>query len=237
MNATPAQIITGPNGATYARQVFELKGPKPSRIQVRPRGPLVAARDGRSFLLSDVAAVVRATELPLLVDWEHGSEYGNTKAAGWISRLTTEADGVYGDVTFTPQGAADVASQSYRYSSPSLLLAPDTKEARQIVGVALTNRPALTMQAVSGFSAALSARLPAQRAPLPFAPASSPALSQRIAMPTNFSEKYNTHVPYGMEVEAYNDCRRHGMTHEAIVRSFQYAQEKSSRAKLEGRGA
>ena len=55
-------------------------------LHILPAGEDVHARDGRSFKVPDVDAVIRASELPMLVDWEHRSEFGETRAAGWIEQ-------------------------------------------------------------------------------------------------------------------------------------------------------
>jgi len=138
-------------------------------IQIMPFGPLVAARDGRSFIVSSLASVVQQTELPLLVDWEHRSEWGDTEAAGWVEELAIETaqdgsgkfprPGLWGRVSWTDKGKVDVASKAYRFLSPSLLLSHDTQDAQQVLAVALTNRPALNMEGIGKYRMALSARV------------------------------------------------------------------------------
>lgn len=136
-------------------------------IQIMPFGPLVSARDGRTLQITSLENVVRATELPLLVDWEHGSEYGQTRAAGWVEELHIENPGdgkfpragLWGRASWTADGQKDVASKAYRYLSPSVLLSSDTKDAQQLLAVALTNRPALNMQGIGTYREALSARV------------------------------------------------------------------------------
>ena len=173
--APKAQSIgTLPDGRELVRMLCEVevdeapsseagKAP-PEWIQLMPRGPLIEARDGRSFQVSDVLKVAAKTELPLVVDWDHESEWGKTRAAGWIEELRIqEGDGdmprpgVWGRATWTPEGKADVAARAYRFLSPVLILESESRDAQQIVSVALTNRPALRMHGLDSFRERLSA--------------------------------------------------------------------------------
>jgi phage I-like protein len=119
-------------------------------LHICPAGPLIVARDGRAFQLTDAAAVVRRTELPLLLDWEHDSERwdGSTAAAGWGEALEVRASGIWLRTAYTPQGTADVASKRYRYLSPVLELDAESRDVLSIVSVALTNKPALRMSQI-----------------------------------------------------------------------------------------
>lgn len=120
----------------------------PEWIHIAPAGKVVA-RDGREF---DFAGPITA-ELPLLLDYEHASEMpnGSTRAAGWIEELASRADGIWGRVRWTAQGASDVASLSYRYLSPVLVADKASRAVSRIVSVALTNTPALAMTAMDAF--------------------------------------------------------------------------------------
>jgi phage I-like protein len=124
-------------------------------LHICPAGPLVVARDGRAFQLTDAAAVVRRTELPLLLDWEHDSERwdGSTAAAGWGEELEVRASGIWLRTSYTPQGTADVASKRYRYLSPVLELDSESRDVLSIVSVALTNKPALRMSQIGDLAA------------------------------------------------------------------------------------
>lgn len=129
--------------------------------QVVPEGPFVQARDGRAFQISDALAVAAASELPLLVDWEHESESfcGSTEAAGWLEEIRVQLDavgdfpraGIWGRICWTAEGDSDVKGKVYRYLSPVLLLDAETSDVLQIVSVALTNRPALRMQGLDSY--------------------------------------------------------------------------------------
>lgn len=127
------------------------------KIHILPAGPVVVARDERIFQVTDLSAVIGASEVDrgLLIDWEHNSEKwdGSTEAAGWVTALemsdgTERAPGLWGTVKWTPRGKADIDSGSYRFLSPVLLMDSETREVTQILSVALTNKPALRMAAV-----------------------------------------------------------------------------------------
>ena len=84
-------LSTLSSGQQLVRCTFDLESTGDGSIHIMPSGPLVLARDGRSFQVSDAARVIAASELPLLVDWEHNSEFtSDTRAAGWISALSVE---------------------------------------------------------------------------------------------------------------------------------------------------
>ena len=58
--------------------------------------------------------------------------------------------GIWGKVEWTEDGRRDIASKAYRYLSPVVLMDGDSS-ALSIAAVALTNRPALQLEAVEGF--------------------------------------------------------------------------------------
>lgn len=136
----------------------------PEWIHIMPAGPLVEARDGRSFQVIDLLGVAAKTELPLVIDWDHESEWGKTRAGGWVEELRVQdsADGempragIWGRTTWTPEGEADVAARAYRFLSPVLILASESRDVQQIVSVAMTNRPALRMHGLDSFRERLS---------------------------------------------------------------------------------
>lgn len=176
-NAQIEHIGTLADGRSLVRVCCEVLPPEgasaPEWIQITPRGPLVQARDGRTFQINDNLRLLANTELPLLLDWEHESERpnGSTRAAGWIEELRWEDPasqpdgsafpraGMWGRVSWTSTGSSDVASRAYRYLSPVLLLDAETRSVEQIVSVALTNTPALRMHGLDSFREQLSARL------------------------------------------------------------------------------
>jgi len=136
-------------------------------IHILPGGPIVVARDERVFQVTDAESVLAASELPMLVDWEHESENpwgGSTRAAGWIEELSASdgserAAGLWGRVRWTGKGGEDVAQGAYRFLSPVVVIDSETRDAQQIVSVALTNRPALRMQEIGRFREQMSARI------------------------------------------------------------------------------
>ena len=102
MNRTTARNHdTAPSNSASAlcRELLWDSGDKPEWIQLLPLGPAVEGRDGRAWTMSDADAVVAASELPLVLDWEHATEIKAPKgdeapAAGWITELRVHRDGV-----------------------------------------------------------------------------------------------------------------------------------------------
>lgn len=170
------QVGRTEDGLSVVRLAFDLGSPSdggadgapapalPTRLHVVPAGPKVRARDGRSFSVSDPAKVIANSELPLLIDWEHRSEYGQSKAAGWIHGLEFVDDGspsagIWGTVeNWTTDGAKDVADKTYRYLSPVLVIDGESLEVFAILSVALTNTPALRLEALDAFRESMSRR-------------------------------------------------------------------------------
>lgn len=93
--------------------------------------------------------------LGLPIDVDHGPEKsGNTEAAGWVKKLTIKNDSeLWASVEWTPLGVELVQSKRYAYLSPSYLHDYKDEQGKShgtaLVGVGLTNRPFLTMAAVS----------------------------------------------------------------------------------------
>jgi len=134
-------------------------------IHILPAGPVVVARDGRTFQITDVLKVVADTELPLLIDWEHQSEWGQTRAAGWVESLEIESGkggfpqpGVWGRAVWTEEGTTDVQKRAYRFLSPTIRIDNETRDVVKVLAVALTNRPALSMQGLDSFRESMTAR-------------------------------------------------------------------------------
>lgn len=104
------------------------------RIRMLPIGT-ITLRDGRGpFTVADQAhaqAIVDASlayagnrDIPF--DYDHQllhaigpGKGGNAPAAGWVKRLTAEADGIYADVQWTDAAAAKLGAREYRYISPT----------------------------------------------------------------------------------------------------------------------
>lgn len=91
----------------------------------------------------------------LPVDVDHGPEMrGNTEAAGWITDLKVKnGTELWATVEWNDLGVELVESKRYRYLSPSYVHNYKDETGKQhgttLVGVGLTNRPFLTMAAVS----------------------------------------------------------------------------------------
>lgn len=81
---------------------------------------------------------------PILYDYEHNSLWGDSRAAGWITKLVYVAGrGLFGKVEWTPDAAEAIAKKVWRYSSPLFYFDPNTGAVLELVSVALTNNPAL----------------------------------------------------------------------------------------------
>lgn len=140
---------------------------RPRWIHILPGGTKVEARDGRRFTVESHDDVVSATELPMLIDWEHASESGDTRAAGWVEELRVEPPaagdraGIWGRAAWTDRGEGDVRAKQFRYLSPVVVGKRDlqTFAVKSLRSVALTNRPALRMHGIESFRAQLSQQL------------------------------------------------------------------------------
>lgn len=129
----------------------------PEWVQVFPEGPVIKARDGRSWRLSDPAALVAAftanqADLPL--DIEHASELKAPKgedapAQGWIKAVAHRpGEGVFVQVDWTEEGAAAWRARRYRYVSPAFVHTAQG-EILALTSVALVTRPALYVPALA----------------------------------------------------------------------------------------
>lgn len=134
-------------------------GEAPDEVQLFPP-PIagrIVARDGRVFKLSDPNAVVKAfidngQEIPF--DLEHASELKApigepAPAVGWITSMFVRAGTVFAKVSWSTSGAALLRESAYRYVSPAFVLDQQTREITKVVSVALTNRPALMLPALT----------------------------------------------------------------------------------------
>lgn len=135
-------------------------------INIAPVSPFVEARDGRTFQVSDALKIAAASELPLLIDRDHESEgfFGGTEAFGWVEELRVQLEdegefpraGIWGRAEWTDDGHDLVKRKKYRFLSPVLLIDEKSRDVESIVSVALTNRPALHLEALSAFRAKCS---------------------------------------------------------------------------------
>ncbi len=96
--------------------------------------------------VDQMVANFKSTEKELLIDWEHQSLWGNTKAAGWITDIEAREDGLYCKYPeFTKTAKAQIDDREYRYFSPVYKLESINKNGESIGAivdsVAITNRP------------------------------------------------------------------------------------------------
>ena len=73
----------------------------------------------------------------LLVDYMHD----RGRAAGWITKLHINDDGLYADVRATPTAKREVNDEEFVYSSADWLVDKATGRPTRLLGVALTNTP------------------------------------------------------------------------------------------------
>ncbi|MEM9665484.1 MAG: phage protease [Bacteroidota bacterium] len=94
----------------------------------------------------EMASNFEAGGTDLLIDVDHESLWGRTRAAGWSSRVEARPDGLYMEYpTWTPQTEELVNERAYRYFSPVYTLSSTDKQGGQVgarlLSVALTNMP------------------------------------------------------------------------------------------------
>ncbi|HEX5500899.1 MAG TPA: phage protease [Thermomicrobiales bacterium] len=102
------------------------QGP-PASIMLIPNG-VVKTLDGRGPYKVGNAAKLAADSLAaaggkILIDENHSTDLAAPKgepapARGWITQLHARADGIYGDVDWTPTGSALMREKAYRGISP-----------------------------------------------------------------------------------------------------------------------
>jgi phage I-like protein len=89
----------------------------------------------------------RASQLDILVDWEHSSAFGmSSKAAGWVYEVDVRDDGLWGRVRWTPDALAEITKEEYRYLSPFFCMNWKSDKSGQMMGAkvfstTLTNIP------------------------------------------------------------------------------------------------
>lgn len=170
-NVAPEYVGRLRTGDELVRLSFDLAAPSASLtadhashetwIHCLPKGPDVAARDGRRFRVESLEAIVRETHVPMLIDLEHRSEADDTSAAGWIEEFAIRDDGLWGRASWTPKGREHVATKTYRFLSPVVLGRRGADKVLSVVklgSVALTNRPALKMRGIEMLRESLSTR-------------------------------------------------------------------------------
>ncbi len=131
-------------------------GGVPDWIQLTPAGPEIAGRDGRSWRLSDPAAVAARTAAeaqPIVIDIDHASETRPAgepaPAQGWIEQVEVRDGALWGRVNWTVAGRALMAAEAYRYVSPTFLFDRATREIVRLTSAALVHRPNLQLTALN----------------------------------------------------------------------------------------
>lgn len=159
--------MTGAAIATASADPRELPAPTPGApvpewVQLLPapdaRG-MIHCRDGRSWLLDDLAGVVAAFAAhgaAVAIDYGHSldkPERAGTveaeRAAGWLEQLEVRDGALWGRIEWTPRARAMLAAREFRYFSPTLGIDPKTKRVHKLIGGALVARPALRMTALA----------------------------------------------------------------------------------------
>lgn len=150
--ATAADVAAAPR-ATHAVQLSGADAP--SKIQLLPLGTF-SGRDGRGpYTVADAAAIIAhskalAPDGQLPVDYGHEMELGDAgaRAAGWITDITLEDDGIYGAVSWTAAAAKSISDREFRFISPAF--AHDAAgNVLALISAALTNKPNLDLQSLN----------------------------------------------------------------------------------------
>lgn len=129
----------------------------PLWVQLFPAGPVLKARDGREWRLSDPQIVLtefKKNDGPLAIDYEHGQNFKAMKgemapAAGWIQELDIRGGEIWGRVEWTEKAETMIKAREYRFLSPEFSVSKDNDEIIELLGAGLVNRPALKMAALA----------------------------------------------------------------------------------------
>lgn len=151
-------VVTDAPAATTA-------GGARSRIKVAKRGTFNHPKYGR-FTVDDgkFAAFrrnfeARGSRVP--IDFDHSPDKGgSSEAAGWITRLEGDGDGLYADVEWTPPGAKAIEEKRYLFISPTWDLDYTDDEGERLgptlLAAGLTNRPYFSKLGVISLSQSFS---------------------------------------------------------------------------------
>jgi phage I-like protein len=151
-----------------ATHAVALPGQAPDWVHLLPVGQF-SGKDGRGpyRLPADrVAAVVehsmaQATAAGLPIDYDHQIDFtrdngGTAPAAGWITRLEARADGVWGQVEWTPRAVQMVQGKEYRFLSPVFSFKAEDGAVGILMRAGLTNDPNLHLTAIAASEATLN---------------------------------------------------------------------------------
>lgn len=134
-----------------------------SRIQIAKTGVFKDPRYGTfKITLSDFQKWIKNfndlnkadDRLGLPIDVDHRPEtQGNTEAAGWVTGLTVDGQTLWATAEWNDLGQELVKNKRYAYISPSYVANYKDEHGKEhgtaLLGVALTNRPFLSMATVS----------------------------------------------------------------------------------------
>lgn len=137
-------------------------------IQISPHGIFEKVEEDKSRVaqLCDAAAFAA-----VVADWERRGRpkilldylHKRGEAAGWIVALRADpAEGLLGDVEYTPPGAQAVAEKLYRFPSADWLVSADGRPF-QLRTVGLTNTPNIPVRPVSNSAAVADEQNPQQK--------------------------------------------------------------------------
>lgn len=124
-------------------------------IKIVPIGYFPEHHDGAHEVtaehISEMADNFTNSGTDLLVDYEHHSLWGDTMAAGWITKVEARDDGLYAEYPkFTRNAQRMVDEREYRYFSPVYYLCKKDKAGKEIGAfidsLAITNRPYLDIE-------------------------------------------------------------------------------------------
>lgn len=162
--ANPSAIVATEAAALAAAvEVVGADGAVKTDFLVLPYGDPIKARDGRSWVLRPgdhverVLAATRETlgDTAMVIDYDHQAAHaadgvGNrAEAAGWVSDIRAEADGIHLTVDWTDDARAALAARKYRYISPDFRFSKSSGEVTRLIRAGLTNSPALDLPALA----------------------------------------------------------------------------------------
>lgn len=134
----------------------------PEWIHILPSGQEIRGKDGRSWRVSNLQAIIEKTlrwnngsDIP--VDYEHQSEKETSKplpvpAAGWIKQLEVRSNGIWARVEWTSKATELIRNREYRYLSPTFTYFVNSQEIERISSVALVHHPNLALTALNKVS-------------------------------------------------------------------------------------
>jgi phage I-like protein len=133
-----------------------------SRSWIEVMTPMANARNGRWFFtitaedLTTYAGSIESRPGRIPVDYDHPQQGQSSRAAGWLTGKTEVRDGnLWAEVEWTPKAVQEIRDGEFRFVSPEFTFEqkdPKTgllTKAKQLVAATLTNRPFMSMSAVT----------------------------------------------------------------------------------------